>query len=81
VLWKKVIVILGYEIGNVKMGKKLNDYKWEVMGDGTIPNHNATCKQVKELLNTTGPGFCLAKFRQVTLHLGTMLGFCSIRQN
>lgn len=53
------------------MGKKLKDYKWEVMGDGTIPNHNATCKQVKELLNTTGPGFCLAKFRQVTLHLGT----------
>ena len=28
---------------------------------------------MKELLNTTGPGFCLAKWNQVTLHLGTGL--------
>lgn len=55
------------------MGKKLTDYTWDRLSNGVIPNHQNTIKQVKELLNTTGPGFCLAKFRQVTLHLGTGL--------
>ena len=54
------------------MGKRLKDYKWDRV-NGIIPNHNETVKQVRNLLNTTGPGFCLAKFRQVTLHLGTGL--------
>ncbi len=55
------------------MGKRIKDYEWDRLHDGTIPNHQETIKQVKDLLNTTGPGFCLAKFRQVTLHLGTGL--------
>lgn len=55
------------------MGKKLTDYTWERLADGSIPNNHDMVQQVKGLLNTTGPGFCLAKFRQVTLHLGTGL--------
>lgn len=55
----------------IKVSKKLTDYNWDCLSSGEIPNHQGTVRQVKELLNTTGPGFCLAKFRQMTLHLGT----------
>jgi organic radical activating enzyme len=34
-------------------------------------NNEQNLNKVKTLLNSTGCGFCLAKFRQVTLHLGT----------
>lgn len=48
---------------------KLRDFgidtkTFNFFNDALIPN-------VKELLDATGCGFCLAKFRQVTLHLGT----------
>lgn len=44
------------------MTKKLSEYNWNVDVDTRVRN-------MKELLNSTGPGFCLAKFRQVTMHL------------
>ena len=34
-------------------------------------NNETNLNSVKNLLNSTGCGFCLAKFKQVTLHLGT----------
>jgi organic radical activating enzyme len=34
-------------------------------------NSEQNLNKVKKMLNSTGCGFCLAKFRQVTLHLGT----------
>lgn len=38
----------------------------------TFNFHNdAMVPVVRNVLNSTGPGFCLAKFRQITLHLGT----------
>jgi hypothetical protein len=56
------------------MSKKLNDYEWEVRKDtGTVSLTTKNLDFVKDLLNTTGCGFCLAKFTQVTLHLGTGL--------
>jgi hypothetical protein len=37
----------------------------------TIVNVAQNIDSMRELLNTTGRGFCLAKFTQLTLHLGT----------
>lgn len=45
------------------MKKSIDDFDWNV--DPFTTAHN-----MKTLLNSTGPGFCLAKFRQTTLHLG-----------
>ena len=44
------------------MSKTLGDFNWQVDIDTRVRN-------MKELLNTTGSGFCLAKFKQVTMHL------------
>ncbi len=55
------------------MSKKLNDVIWIRNKMGDITNTPDNVKNVKELLNSTGNGFCLAKFTQVTLHLGTGL--------
>lgn len=55
------------------MSKRIKDIDFERDSKGNIPNHQSNVIKVKDLLNSTGHGFCLAKFRQVTLHLGTGL--------
>jgi hypothetical protein len=52
--------------------KKLNDTIWLRYDSGQIQaNTNQNLVSMKNLLDTTGKGFCLAKFTQVTMHLGT----------
>lgn len=52
--------------------KKLNDVIWLRYDNGQVQaNNNENFVKVKDLLDTTGKGFCLAKFTQVTMHLGT----------
>lgn len=53
------------------MKKKLADIKWELGHDKQISRSTENVNNTKELLDSTGPGFCLAKFTQVTMHLGT----------
>lgn len=55
------------------MSKKFTDYDWhyDVRGNYKPDAHNNL--QMRELLNSTGPGFCLAKWTQVTMHLGNGL--------
>jgi organic radical activating enzyme len=54
------------------MTAKFQDFDWQFRdGSEFISNNNKNLKNIKDLLNSTGCGFCLAKFRQVTLHLGT----------
>jgi hypothetical protein len=55
------------------MTSSINDINWEKGGTGGIINNKENIIKVKNLLDSTGPGFCLAKFTQVTLHLGTGL--------
>lgn len=55
------------------MEKKLSDINWDIDTRDTsnqITRSTHNVHQVKELLNSKGCGFCLAKFTQVTLHLG-----------
>jgi organic radical activating enzyme len=44
---------------------------WEKFSNGVMQHSDHNINKVKDLLNKTGCGFCLAKFKQVTLHLGT----------
>jgi pyruvate-formate lyase-activating enzyme len=44
---------------------------WEKFSNGNIHHNDNNINKIKELLNNTGCGFCLAKFTQVTMHLGT----------
>ena len=53
--------------------KKLNDVIWIKNNSGDIVSNKENIQTVKNLLNDTGCGFCLAKFTQVTMHLGTGL--------
>jgi len=53
------------------MGKKLNDIIWIKNNNNYINASSENIQNVKTLLDSTGPGFCLAKFTQVTMHLGT----------
>lgn len=53
------------------MSKKLNDYEWQKESSGEILPTEKNIPLVRELLDSKGPGFCLAKFKQVTMHLGT----------
>lgn len=53
--------------------KKLNDVIWIKNNSGDIVSTKENMQTVKNLLNDTGCGFCLAKFTQVTMHLGTGL--------
>jgi hypothetical protein len=53
------------------MTKKLNDIIWIKNEHDHIVNNQSNIKNIKELLDSTGNGFCLAKFTQVTMHLGT----------
>jgi len=51
--------------------KQINDFEWEV--NPVTKGHDANGKNqqaMKSMLNSTGPGFCLAKWTQVTMHLG-----------
>lgn len=49
---------------------KLSDFEWN-NPHGFVQNDAENLITVKNLLDTTGSGFCLAKFTQMTLHLGT----------
>lgn len=53
------------------MTQKFNDKNWHRFSNGILQNNDHNMGQIKDLLNQTGCGFCLAKFRQVTMHLGT----------
>ena len=55
------------------MAKKLEEVEWIKDHTGsTLPNAENRVK-MRDLLNETGPGFCLAKWTQVTMHLGNGL--------
>lgn len=51
--------------------KKVKDIIWLKDTSDFIQNNPVNIDKTKELLDSTGPGFCLAKFTQVTMHLGT----------
>lgn len=53
------------------MSKSFDDMTWHRFSNGILQNNDHNMTQIKDLLDSTGCGFCLAKFRQVTLHLGT----------
>ena len=53
--------------------KKIKDMNFERWSDGRIKNNDVNHPVMKELLDDTGPGFCLAKWTQVTMHLGNGL--------
>jgi hypothetical protein len=55
------------------MSKKLNEVIWLKTANGKVIPNNENLEKTKDLLNSTGCGFCLAKFTQVTMHLGTGL--------
>ena len=53
------------------MSKQTKDFDWELNSvtnefDPGLRNQ----QHMKSLLNSTGPGMCLAKWTQVTMHLG-----------
>lgn len=54
--------------------KKLDNFEWEVnpVTKNTDPT-GANKNSMTNMLNSTGPGFCLAKWTQVTMHLGSGL--------
>lgn len=53
--------------------KKRNDIIWIKNQDGTVQRDTNNLENIKELVNSVGPGYCLAKFSQVTMHLKTGL--------
>jgi len=55
------------------MTKKFDDVEWDKQPSGYIEHSKNNCDKMQELLNETGPGFCLAKWTQVTMHLGSGL--------
>jgi len=55
------------------MSKKLADMPFERHGSGYIPGNEHNRNVMRDLLNETGPGMCLAKWTQVTMHLGVGL--------
>lgn len=60
------------------MNKKINDYDFEKRiplskNDSGVRKTPGNMKLMKELLDSKGPGFCLAKWTQVSVHLGTGL--------
>ena len=50
---------------------KKNDIKLLKDKNGELTSDPSNVENVQKLLNNTGCGFCLAKFTQVTMHLGT----------
>lgn len=55
------------------MNKKLNDVEWDKEPSGYVKHTLKNREAMQNLLNEKGPGFCLAKWTQVTMHLGTGL--------
>lgn len=55
------------------MSKNLDDMGFEKYSDGRIINNYTNRQKMKELLDDKGKGFCLAKWTQVTMHLGNGL--------
>jgi hypothetical protein len=55
------------------MSKKIEDMEFEKYSDGRIINNYTNRQKMKELLDDKGKGFCLAKWTQVTMHLGNGL--------
>lgn len=55
------------------MSKTLEDMEFEKYQDGRIINNYPNRQKMKELLDSKGKGFCLAKWTQVTMHLGNGL--------
>lgn len=55
------------------MSKKVSDVPFEKNPNGTIKLTKDNQILMRDLLNSTGPGFCLAKWTQVTMHLGVGL--------
>jgi hypothetical protein len=51
--------------------KQVKDIIWLRDKSDYIQNNPVNISKTKELLDSTGKGFCLAKFTQVTMHLGT----------
>ena len=55
------------------MAKTLDDVGLYPDEQGRLPVNEKNKRSMKKLLNRTGPGFCLAKWTQVTMHLGVGL--------
>ena len=55
------------------MARTLNDVELFPDEQGRLPVNEKNKRSMKKLLNRTGPGFCLAKWTQVTMHLGVGL--------
>lgn len=55
------------------MTKSIDGINWERMQSGEIIRNSNNVEKIKPLLDSVGCGFCLAKFTQVTMHLGTGL--------
>ena len=55
------------------MKTRVSELDWEKHHDGKIMNSDVNRYQMRDLLNTTSCGFCLAKWTQVTIHLGVGL--------
>lgn len=55
------------------MTKNLDDMNFEKNSNGNIINNDSNREKMLDLLDTTGKGFCLAKWTQVTMHLGVGL--------
>lgn len=55
------------------MNKKINDYDFQKTESGNIIGNDKNRYMMRDLLNSKGPGFCLAKWTQVTMHLGAGL--------
>lgn len=53
--------------------QKLSDLKFDKWSNGLIKINEENSQKMKDLLDSTGPGFCLAKWTQVTMHLGVGL--------
>jgi MoaA/NifB/PqqE/SkfB family radical SAM enzyme len=51
----------------------IDSTNWDRNSSGEIIRNTENVEKLKPILNAVGPGFCLAKFTQVSLHLGTGL--------
>lgn len=52
---------------------KINDHEWDLTTWGNRKLSHGNLSKMKGLLDSKGPGFCLAKWTQVTMHLGVGL--------
>jgi hypothetical protein len=55
------------------MTKKINTENWSKNSSEKILKNEENLLRMRDEINSIGPGFCLAKFTQVTMHLGTGL--------